>query len=347
MDGWRIDVGPTTRAGISATRAVVETDGDPQPHRPWSTIDRLIVESNLPSSVADGSRRTFELLGRAEAGIHDVTLDEVHFHEVGAIDAIVDIVGAWSALDQLAVDEVVVGPVGLGHGYVDAAHGRLPVPAPATAVLLQGADVRGVDVAMETITPTGAALLTAMADRWGPIPSGRLTAVARGAGGRDPETHPNVLTALTVDRNGSSAAVTAEVLATNLDDATPEVIGHTIDRLLEAGVDDAWVVPTVMKKSRPGHELRVLCDPSLAATVRTIVFAETGTLGIRVEPVTKHVLERSVTEVEVRGHRIRVKVGPHRTKPEHDDLVAASRATGVPGRPLAEEALECLSGRRM
>ncbi len=348
VDGWALSSSPVTRAGIGATKvdvALIEGDGPP-PHRSWSRIDRLLADADLPTPVAEGARSTFRALAEAEAKIHQVDLDAVHFHEVGAVDAIVDIVGAWSALNQLGVDSVTVGPVGLGSGgTVGAAHGRLPLPAPATLELLTGAPVTGLDLTTETVTPTGAALLTTMASGWGPLPSGRLVATARGAGGRDPSTHPNVVTATVIEEIPGPAAGarwearSSVVVSTNVDDVTPEVLGYTIDRLLDAGADDAWVVPIVMKRSRPAHELRVLCRPDLLDDLAAIVFAETGTLGLRVTPATKRVAARRFDQVTIRGHRVAIKVGPSGAKPEHRDLVAVARATAAPIRVLAAEAL--------
>ncbi len=341
-DGWSIEVDSVLRGGINATRAIVATD-DHHHHRAWSTIDARIADADLAPAVADGARRTFRRLGEVEAAIHRIALDDVHFHEVGALDAIVDIVATWSAHHHLGIDGVTVGSVGLGHGRVDTAHGLLPTPAPATADLLLGAAVHPIDVAMETVTPTGAALLATLGS-WGRPPAGRLTGTARGAGGRDPDGHPNVLTASLLaipepSTGDGATTATAAVLATNLDDATPEVIAHTIDRLLAAGADDAWVVPMVMKKGRPGHELRVLAAPERAEELRRIVFAETGTLGIRTETVDKTMLPRTGRHVMVRGHRIAIKAGPHRAKPEFDDLRAAAESTGLPLQQLAREAL--------
>ncbi|MCP5029816.1 MAG: nickel pincer cofactor biosynthesis protein LarC, partial [Actinomycetia bacterium] len=325
IDGWELSVGPTKRATISATRAQVTTE-ETHPHRSWSAIESLLATADLPARVSEGSRRTFELLGRAEAAVHQVDIDDVHFHEVGAIDAIVDIVGSWAALDQLSIEQVTVGPIGLGHGRVTAAHGSLPLPAPATLTILEGAAVRSIDTEAETVTPTGAALLVSMATGWGPIPTGQIRTSARGAGGRDPATHPNVLTAVVIEsapskeRAPSSDSgwptdgphrMEAVVLATNLDDVTPEIIGHAIERLVEGGADDAWVVPAVMKKGRPGHELRVLGAPARADELRALMFSLTGSLGIRTEQVAKHVLDRSTRTVEVRGHRVAIKDGPY------------------------------------
>jgi uncharacterized protein (TIGR00299 family) protein len=370
VEGWAVEQRTTSRCGISATRAVVTVSGpggddhdhhhdhhhhDHHHHRSWSAIDHLLETAQVPPAVAGGARRTFALLAQVESAIHQVDVDEVHFHEVGAIDALIDIVGTWSALHHLGVDRVHAGPIGLGSGTVSTAHGLLPAPAPATLDLLAGLPVRPVASTAETVTPTGAALLATMVDRWGPIPVGRIGTTSRGAGGRDPDTHPNVVTAVLLTGTdpvtgedepvGSSAAQTeAVVVATNLDDVTPEVIAHTIQQLLDAGADDAWVVPVTMKKGRSGHELRALTTPERAPALRHLVFQETGTLGVRSEPVTKHHLAREWRMVSVQGHPVAIKVSPHGAKPEHNDLAAASQATGIPIRHLAAEAIRLHSG---
>lgn len=346
--GWELSTSEVTRGGISGTRVEVHVDDRHEDHgRRWRDIDTMLASSDLPGHVRDGARSTFRRLGEVEAAAHRVAIDEVHFHEVGAVDAIVDIVGAWIALDLLAVNRVIIGPVGLGRGMVRGHHGLLPLPAPATAALLAGAPVRAVDVEMETCTPTGAALLATIGT-WGPLPAGVLEATARGAGGRDPASHPNVLTAHLVEVEDAAvssspapggAATEAVVLETNLDDVTPEVVAHAIDRLLAAGADDAWVTPILMKKSRPAFTLCVLTSPACSAELRALIHAETGTLGIRESTVTKHVVPRHVEMLDVDGVSVRVKVGPHGAKPEHDDLVALSSATGRPLRELAAEVL--------
>ncbi|MFV0260744.1 MAG: nickel pincer cofactor biosynthesis protein LarC [Acidimicrobiales bacterium] len=343
IGGWALEVEPVTRSGLSATRAVVTAPAGHH-HRRWSAIDATIAGAGLPEPVAAGARRTFARLAAVEAGIHRVPVDEVAFHEVGALDAIVDIVGTWSALDALGVGTVVTGPVGLGHGTVRSLHGRLPVPSPATADLLAGVAVHPIDIDLETVTPTGAALLTGMTDRWGPIPAGRIRATARGAGTKDTDQHPNVVTAILLDgavRPGSGPAAVPEpavVLSTNLDDVTPEVVARTVEELLGAGADDAWVVPVIMKKGRPGHQLHALASERLASSLIDLIAERTGTLGVRSRAIQKHRFGRRTTEVVVRGHTVRVKHGPYGSKPEHDDLVSASMATGVAIRLLADEA---------
>ncbi len=334
-----IEQSTVIRCHLASTRVVV-AGGRSDAARTWSDIDALIAAAPLSDRVRDGARSTFRLLGEIEADQHGVEIDDVHFHEVGAVDAIIDVVGAWLLVDAIAPARIVSGPVGLGHGTVRAAHGLLPLPAPATLALLNGRPVRPLDHEGETCTPTGAALLRSMAHEWTHLPPGHLVASARGAGRRDPATHPNVLTVVAVDPGPAPANGRIEpavLLETNLDDVTPEVVARTVDQLLADGADDAWVVPITMKKGRPGHQLRVLTSPARMAALRDRIASETGTLGVRVVPVDKHVLPRRIETIELHGHPVRVKVGPHRSKPEYDDLVAVSDATGIPVRTLAAE----------
>ncbi len=338
LDGWSLSVERTTRRGLVATRVAVETAGHDH-HRPWSRIDALLDDAPLDARVTEGARRTFRALGTAEATVHGVDIDQVHFHEVGAVDAIVDIVGSWAALVALGVDGVTSAPIGLGSGTVAMAHGRVPVPAPAVLELLVGAPTVPVDAAAETATPTGVALLVTMVDRWGPPPAGTVLTTGRGAGTWDPSSHPNVVTAVLLDQHDDTEALPAVLLETNLDDVTPEVLGHVVGLALARGADDAWCTPIVMKKGRPGQLLTVLCRPELADGLRELVASETGTLGIRERTVSKHELPRHVEEVVVDGQTVRIKVGPHGAKPEHDDLVTAAALLGRPLRAVAEDAM--------
>lgn len=340
LGDYSVTWGAATRNGLSSTRATVSV-GPQDNHRAWSSIDRQLADAALPTAVRTGARATFRRLGEIEAAQHDVPLDDVHFHEVGAADAIVDIVGVWILVDRLGPERIVVGPVGLGHGTVTAAHGTLPLPAPATTALLTGCPVTPVDIEAETCTPTGAALLVTLADTWGPLPAGVLGPTHRGAGGRNPDSQPNVVTATLIEAASEETAVGVEalIIEANLDDTTGEVLGRTIEVLLAKGADDAWTQPITMKKGRPGHLLGVLCRPDLASELRHVISAETGSLGTRVRSVVKHPLPRSFGVVEVRGHNVAMKIGPHRAKPEYDDLVAVSEATGVPVRSLADEAV--------
>ncbi|MFQ5557106.1 MAG: nickel pincer cofactor biosynthesis protein LarC [Acidimicrobiales bacterium] len=342
LEGWRLTITEERRRSIVCRRARVEAVATE--HRPWSRIDHHLATADLPAGVAAGSRATFRRLAEVESARHGVSLDEVHFHEVGAVDALIDIVGCWAALASLGIDLVASGPVGLGVGTVEAAHGRLPHPAPATTDLLTRAEalVRGVDIDLETTTPTGAALLVSMVERWGPMPAGRLVASGLGAGHRDPDTHPNVVGVHVVEPDGSSV-VGSVIIETTVDDVTPEVLGHVVDRALAMGADDAWVVPVVMKKSRPAHQLRVLCAPPIVGDLVDLLARETGTLGLRTHEVTKHTLARRVDRVRVEGFDVAVKVGPHGAKPEHDDLVRVAAGTGCSVRAAAAEVLRLWS----
>lgn len=339
VEGWAINRSAVSRCGLAATR--IGVSAEPSEARRWSSIDASLAAADLSPAVAEGSRRTFRLLAEVEAAQHGVEVDDVHFHEVGAVDAIVDIVGTWWLLDRLDADEIVAGPVGLGHGTVSTAHGLLPLPAPATLELLRGAPVRALDAPFETCTPTGAALLRSIAS-WGPIPDGRVVATGRGAGGKDPVTHPNVVTAVLIDSapfGDDHRAESAVVLATNVDDVSPEVLGHVVDVLLRAGADDAWIAPILMKKGRPAHQVCALVAAAEADAVRAALSAETGTLGVRSTVATKHIAPRRVDTVDVLGFGVRIKVGPHGAKPEHDDLVDAAARLGIPVRVLATEAI--------
>jgi len=344
LPDWSIDTRTVTRGALTATAVTVGAP-DRDHHRSWSTIDALLRNADLPVEVRDGARLTFRRLALAEALVHGIDVDDVHFHEVGAIDAVVDVVGAWAALRDLGMPTVTSGPIGLGTGTVEMAHGVVPVPAPATLELLKGAPSIPLDVIGETATPTGVALLVSMSSAWGPPPSGTVVAIGRGAGSWDPPGHANVVTAVAFGTSvvgedpWPGSTVDATILETNLDDVTPETIGHVIDRALALGADDAWVVPVTMKKSRPGHQLRVLCAPPLVSAVRDLVCRETGTLGVREWCVTKHELDRRTVVVTVDGHAVSVKAGPFGAKPEHDDVLSAASALGRPARDVAADAL--------
>ena len=337
-----ISAEPVLRGALSSTHVVVDA-ADHSQHRSWSEIDSRIANADLPVTVRDGARGTFRRLAEVEAGIHQVSVDQVQFHEVGALDAIADIVGSWISWHQLGEPVVTVGPFGLGHGTVGAAHGTLPLPAPAVLQLLVGVSVHPVDVAMETVTPTGAAILTSMASGFSPgPPAGTITAAGRGAGGRDPAGHPNVLTVIRMaaEHNEDSAALTTLMeLTTNLDDVTAEIMAHTVARCLQYGAADAWITPIVMKKGRPAHLLSVLCQPNEAKAFRELVMAETGTLGVRQRRVERFASLRSFETVDVEGHQIRIKVGPFGAKPEFEDLVAAAEALDSTPRSIGQQAL--------
>lgn len=351
LEAFELRFEQTIRCGLACHRMHVDTSASSHA-RHWTAIDQLIAQAGLPERASAGARATFARLGEVEAAQHGVSIDEVHFHEVGAADSILDIVGVWLLIDALAPEHITVGPVGLGHGSVQAAHGLLPLPAPATVALLEGLPVRGLDLEGETCTPTGAALLATMADAWGSLPAGVVGATTRGAGGRDPATHPNAITVTSINPiDGHATAADAPaasdsapvdepawIIECNIDDTTPEVLASSIERLLDAGANDAWIVPIVMKKGRAASQLRVLSDASHHRALVSMVFTETGTLGCRTIAATKHVLPRRFETVMLRGRTIDMKIGPHSAKPEHDHLAALAEETGLPVRQLDLEA---------
>ncbi len=343
IEGLAVSAENVQRCQLSSTRAVVSAPEVDAQHRPWSAIDGLIAAADLPPEVATGARSTFRRLAEAEASIHGTSIDEVHFHEVGAQDALADIVGAWIGWHLLGAPTVSVGAFGLGHGTVQAAHGQLPLPAPAVVELLAGWPVRPLDIEMETVTPTGAALLTTMATHRDPAPpAGTIATAGRGAGGRDPDGYPNVVTAIALASSGGPELTTMMELTTNLDDVNAEVLAHTIERCLEDGAADAWTAPISMKKGRAGQQLTVLCQPAEAEGLRSLVLQETGSLGVRQRMVHRFAADRRFHTVEVLGHPIRIKTGPFGSKPEYDDCALVARAAGLPLRHIQAAALDAL-----
>jgi uncharacterized protein (TIGR00299 family) protein len=332
------------RGGFAATRCHVEI-ADSALHRTWRDIRALLADAPLDPPVRDLATRIFDRLAVAEAAVHGTTPDEVHFHEVGALDAIADVVGAAAGFVHLGQAEVVVSPVAVGSGTVRGAHGTMPVPPPAVAELLRGvpsyAGPPGAP-AMELCTPTGAAILTTVATGYGPQPPMATEEIGIGAGGRDPEGHANVLRLLVGSATSASpdggTDAGALLLEANIDDLDPRVWPAVIAALLEAGASDAWLTPIVMKKGRPAHTLSVLVAADRAERVRATVFRQTSTIGLREQPLTKHALDREMREVHVDGQRIGVKLARHHgvlvnAQPEYDHV---ARAAAALGRPVAD-----------
>jgi pyridinium-3,5-bisthiocarboxylic acid mononucleotide nickel chelatase len=344
VQGWELTAERVTRGGLAATRAVVTVTDTATERR---AADVLALVGRAPEPAAGLASRAVRAIAEVEARIHGTEPAEVHLHEIGGLDTVVDTVGAAAALHLLGVTEVHCGPLALGTGTVSTRHGVLPLPAPATAALLAmaGAPVVGSGDG-ETVTPTGAALLVAAGTRFGPVPAMALHGVGYGAGGRDPAGRANALQALIGDAGSTTATDTAPMLLleTNVDDVSGEVLGHLVPLLLAAGAADAWLSPIVMKKGRPAHTVHVLSSPALAGECERIVLAETGSLGLRRTPVDRLALPRSTTVVDVAGHSVRVKRGPWGAKPEHDDVAAAAAAAGLPLREVARLALGAAAG---
>ncbi len=340
---WALDIERTQRCGITAARALV-TAPDLAHHRHFAEVRDVVVAANLGERLTNRALATFQALAEVEGGIHGVPTDDVEFHEVGSLDAIVDIVGTCAALESLGVERIACSPITLGSGTFHAAHGLLPNPGPAVLGLLARAAAphRSADVDMELATPTGVALMTTLADHFGPMPDGVVRSIGYGAGGRDLSGRPNVVQVVIVDAAGDVTTATAgqpvRLLEANVDDATGEILAFTVAALLSAGAYDAWVTPIVMKKGRPAHTIHALCDPVVADRISAVLIAESGTLGLRGMTFERWPQGRSHDTVMVDGHAVRRKIGAGRVKAEFDDAAAVAQATGIPLREVLRRA---------
>ncbi|MFJ4622449.1 nickel pincer cofactor biosynthesis protein LarC [Streptomyces sp. NPDC088812] len=341
-DTVRLTCEQVVRAGMRATRAVVSPTAADQPHRTWSTIRALIEQAPpaLPERVRGHALAVFARLAEAEAHVHGVDPEDVHFHEVGAWDSVADVVGVCVALDLLGVGRITASRLAVGAGTVRTAHGEIPVPVPAVARLATGWQVfaggRG-----ERATPTGAALVTALSEECSDLPPMRLEATGVGAGTRDTPGRPNVVRVLigTTAPAGSDPGDPGEevVLEANVDDLDPRLWPGVLAALLAAGASDAWLVPVLMKKGRPAHTLRVLAPSGRAGALRDTVFHQTSTLGVREHRVRKTALDRGWCDVDVLGSRMPVKVGHHdgtivQATPEFEDAAQLAAGLGLAPR---------------
>ena len=342
----RLTARTVTRGGLGAVKVDVEVanvgPADVGTTRTWGTVRALLEQADLALPVRIRALDAFARLATAEARVHRVAPDDVHFHEVGALDAIADVVGVAAGLHALGLTALTASPVALGSGRTRGAHGPLPVPAPAVLELLAGAPVHAGPVVSEMTTPTGAALLAAAVTAYGQLPEMVLSRTGHGAGGRDPAEIANILR-LVLGEPVDEPAVTALVLETNVDDLDPRLWPGVLSALLAAGASDAWLTPMLMKKGRPAHVLSVLVPAGQAGTVRDVVFRETSTLGVREHEVTKHALDRAQVTVDVDGRPIRIKLGllageVVNAMPEWDDVAAAAAALGRPAKQVLRAA---------
>ena len=322
------------RGGFAAVRVVVDVPEDGQPHRTWADV-RLLLD-RLPEPLRATSTAVFAALARAEAAVHGVPEDDVHFHEVGALDAVADVVGVCAGLAVLRLDELVASPVTVGSGSVRTAHGVLPVPVPAVVALLAAAGAPGLGGPFpgEQATPTGVALVTVLADRFGPMPPMRPDGWGAGAGTRDPAGRADVVR-LVVGEGQAADPPGALLLESTVDDLDPRVWPLVLAALLDAGAHDAWLTPVLMKKGRPGHVVAALAPPAAAAAVREVLFRQTTTLGVRETVVGRTVLDREFRQVDVAGQPVAVKLGlldgaVVNAMPEFEDVVRAARQLGLP-----------------
>ncbi len=341
---WSLSTRKVERHGLAATKATVRDRGHDHAHRHLSDILRILDKSKLPAEDCERAEAVFRRLAEAEARVHQCSVEEIHFHEVGAIDSIVDTVGAVVGLRLLGIDRVVSGPIRTGTGTVKCAHGRLPVPAPATAVLLEGFPSVGTDIQGECTTPTGAALLTSLAESFGPRPAMTVGSVGYGAGGRKNEFVPNLLRLFVGETVGDAETDEVALLEANLDDLSAEVTGHVMDRLFAAGALDVWLTPAHMKKNRSGVVLSVLAKPEDAAALETLILTETTTFGVRRSRMARRKLAREWVTVKTKLGTVRIKVGrlagkPVQAAPEYEDCRAIAEKKRVPIRTVYEAAM--------
>ena len=340
LSGYSLSVTRDARKGITGTRVdVVVAESSHHHHRAWSDIRALIEASVLSAAVKARATDIFQRLAEAEARVHGTAVDEVHFHEVGAIDSIVDIVGAAICLEHLAPARVVASSVELGGGFVKSQHGMLPVPAPATAILLTGVPTRSGAVPFEMTTPTGAAILAHSVGSFSDDKRFVTRKVGYGIGHRDTEI-PNVLRLFLADADGLRTEE-ARLVECNIDDMNPEISTHLFDLLFEAGASDVFFTPIVMKKSRPAVTLSVLCPPALEAPLVEVILRETTTFGLRTTTVSKTAIEREERMVTTSLGDVRVKIGKVRgkalkAKPEFEDCRRIARERGIPLREVLE-----------
>jgi hypothetical protein len=343
----------TQRCGVASTRAIVAVhhhdehrpEHQHEHHRPWRDIDAMLAEADLPDRVRVRARLVFSLLAEVEGAIHGVPAADVEFHEVGSIDAIVDVVGVCAALETLNIDRIVAGPIAMGHGSISSAHGRLPNPGPAVVALCARRSIPtfGLDDSRELSTPTGVAILAALADTFGPMPAMTTSSVGYGAGTADFETRANVVQVVvgeTIDDSPRDSGQSVRLLEVNVDDVTGEVLAHAVSTLMAAGAHDAWISPIVMKKGRPAHTVHVLCEEVRTGEFADLLARETGSLGVRGSIIERWPISREETTVDVDGHSIRVKIAAHRVKVEFDDAARAATALGLPVREILRRAEE-------
>ncbi len=340
LPGWNIAFEQVDRSGISSTYARVQTTHE-HAHRHLSDIHKIIYQSELKQSVKDRAAQIFSRLAEAEARVHNQPVEKIHFHEVGAIDAIIDVCGAAIGFDLLGIEDFISSPLRVGFGMIEMAHGHFPIPPPAVAELLKGKPVYAGDIEGEFVTPTGAAIITAVCDRFENVPAMKIESTGYGAGTRNPRSFPNTLRLLL----GATETIAGDeillMIETNIDDMSPQLFGYVMERAFEIGALDCYLTQTQMKKNRPGTQLSILCRPGDREKFLGLVFAETTTLGARSYEVQRRALARETVRVQTQFGAIDVKVarshnGHINVMPEFEQCRAAAAAANVPLRDVQE-----------
>jgi uncharacterized protein (TIGR00299 family) protein len=342
LPGYRITAEKVTRSGIAATKVNVDLDDKKQPVRHLSDIRTIIESSLLSQAVKQKSIRIFERLAEAEAKVHGTTPDNVHFHEVGAVDAIVDIVGSVIGLDLLGVAEILGSSINLGSGTIRSAHGTLPVPSPAASELLKGVPVYSSSILFELTTPTGAAIISTLSSSFGPLPRMKINRIAYGAGNKDFPEQPNVLRLFIGESVSAYEEDSSIVIETNIDDMNPQAYDYIIEKLMEKGAQDVYLTPIIMKKGRPAILLSVLTDKTRIDVVLNTIFRETTSIGVRIQEVGRNKLTREIREVETVYGKVRIKVSKRGDEvltvtPEYEDCRKIAEERQIPLKQVIEE----------
>ena len=345
VDGFGIAFETVDRSGLSATYARVETAHEHK-HRHLSDIKKIIENSGVSDAAKKLSIQIFTRLAEAEGRVHNEPVDHVHFHEVGALDAIVDIVGAAICFDLLKIDRFLSSPLHVGSGTIQMAHGRFPVPPPAVAELLKGVPFYSTDIQGELLTPTGAAIITTVCHEFGPIPPMKTEVTGYGAGTRQYKDFPNVLRVMLGETEGDNAAdEKLWMIETNIDDMSPQLLGHVMDVAFEQGALDCYFTPVQMKKNRPGTLLTIVAPPDRRERLTSIVFTETTSIGVRYREMMRECLERDTVTVDTALGAVRMKVARRNgqvlnSSPEFDDCARIARERGVPLKDVQAAALK-------
>ena len=341
LDGYSITACTVLKKSVRATKVDVVVEDPDLPGRPLKDLREIITDSTLDSEIKEKSLSIFRRLAEAESVVHCCPVEDVHFHEVGHIDTIVDIVGSVYAFHLLGIDRVVSSPIDTGSGSVKMSHGLFPIPAPVTAELLRDVPLYSSGIERELTTPTGAAIITAFASSFQPLPKMTLSKIGYGAGGWELSEKPNVLRVFIGEDAEAYGTDEVCVIETNIDDMNPQVYEYLMDRLFEAGALDVYITPVVMKKSRPAQMLSVIADAGRLNDIKELIFRETTTIGIRVRKVSRFVLERNLREVKLPYGTVRVKIsgssnGVRNVVPEYEDCKALAMKTCLPLRDIIE-----------
>ena len=343
IDDYKLQVHQVLKNGFRATKVdVIVNEHVPERHLP--DIEAIITKSELPEIIQQKAVAIFHRLGTVEANIHGVSFNDVHLHELGGVDTIVDVVGTLLGLEELGIRKVFASPIPLGRGFVNGAHGQIPLPAPATLALLEGSPVVGSELMAETVTPTGAVLLTSLSEKFGTIPPMKLQSIGYGAGGRDLPI-PNLLR-LIIGEQSEDQEINTEmliILETNIDDLNPEIYAYVMEKLFSAGALDVFITPIQMKKNRPGSQLSVICKEEDTNKACQIIFSETTTLGIRQYSILRHSLKRETFVVDTQYGMVRIKKaflpnGQYKVAPEYEDCRKLAIESGVQLRDIYQAA---------